>query len=128
MRHLAKVKVRTENVFSWRKDDEQCSMCLSIALRISRITKSKLADLAQFLYLKISVLSGQKVSKILGKNISICYLSKMTILWAKNLLRASAKLEIWHTSKLGHAQKNSIHSKKWDLKYTNICINIFFVS
>ena len=57
MRHLAKVKVGTENVFSWRKDDEQCSMCLSIALRISRITKSKLADLAQF-WLKLENFSS----------------------------------------------------------------------
>ena len=77
MRHLAKVKVGTENVFSWRKDDEQYSMCLSIALRISRITKSELGILLNSdLNLKSSVLSGQKVSKILGKNIPICYLSK----------------------------------------------------
>ena len=77
------------------------------------------------LSLKISVLSGKKLSNILGKNIPICHLSKLEILWVKDLLKASAKLEIWHTSKLGHAQKNSINSKKWDLKYTNICINIF---
>ena len=66
LRHLAKVKVRTENAFSWRKDDEQCSMCLSIALRISRITKSKVADLAQF-WLKFENFSSLRSKSVIWK-------------------------------------------------------------
>ena len=101
------MKVRTENAFSWRKDDEQCSMCLSIALRISRIIKCKLADLAQF-WLKFenfSSLRSNRVQNFREKYFHMLFV-KMAIISAKNLFWASAKLEIWHTRRLGHAQKN----------------------
>ena len=79
LRHILKFFFHTTNLLS-----PHCTMCLCIALRISKITKSQLADLAQFwLKLKISVLSGQKLSKILGENILIYYLSQMAILWQK---------------------------------------------
>ena len=109
-----------------------CTMCLSIALRISKSTKKTnwRILLNSDLDLKISVLSGKKLSNILGKNIPICHLSKLEILWVKDLLKASAKLEIWHTSKLGHAQKkpqNNLFSRGL-LHSENICINISIVS
>ena len=79
LRHILKFFFHTTNLLS-----PHCTMCLCIALRISKITKSQLADLAQFwLKLKISVLSGQKLSNFLGENILIYYLSQMAILWQK---------------------------------------------
>ena len=81
-------------------------MCLSIALRI---TKGELQKVSGRILLNLT--SIWKFQFCLVKNcpksshIPICYLSIVAILWAKNLLRALAKLEIWHTSKLGPAQK-----------------------
>ena len=53
----------------------------------------------------IPVLTGEKLDKILRKNIPITYLSKMRQLLAKNLLLVSVKLQIRHTDKLPHAEK-----------------------
>ena len=53
----------------------------------------------------IPVVTGEKLDKILRKNIPITYLSKMRQLLAKNLLLVSVKLQIRHTDKLPHAEK-----------------------
>ena len=63
----------------WGWVPSHCTMCLYIALRISKSTKCNLADPAQF-WLKFenfSSLRSKSVQK--GKNIPICYLLKMAI-------------------------------------------------
>ena len=73
----------------------------------------------------IPALTGEKLDKIWRKNIPITYLSKIRQLLAKNLLRVSEKLQIWHTGRLPYAEKKLFSPgpatlRKWDLKYTNI--------
>ena len=80
--------------------------------------------------LKISIQSGKKLQKYCEKNVSLEYLSKMSYLLPKNLLRVSENPEILHTTKLTRAQKKTSKLlfspgpstwRKWDLKYINIC-------
>ena len=84
----------------------QSTMQLSTQLETSIVFKSNGLFLLNLdPNLKISFQSGKKLQKYCEKNDSLEYLSKMSYLLPKNLLRVSGNPEIWHTTKLTRAQK-----------------------